>query len=439
MKKLFWPPEFINKKEIVLGLERIKAILIKLKHPENKLPPVIHIAGTNGKGSILAFIKYILENQGYLVHRYTSPHLIEFNERIEIAGKQITDKYLTELLNECRDTSEKNNIPVTFFEGTTAAAILGFSRNKADILLLETGLGGRLDSTNIIEKPEVVVIAPISIDHTNFLGNTVEKIAFEKAGIIKQNQPVVISKQEFPGALKVLKEQTKKKNAKAYVFGEDWIVKKKNGNFIFEGFDKKIKLPKLSLIGEHQYINAGAAIATLFVQNKLKVDEKSITKGLQNTKWPARMQNISDEKAIKNIFKHNKNNVEIWVDGGHNQDAMKTIASFIKKENKITRMETIALIGMFSRKDSRNSIKEIVDIVDFSIATQITCCQGSRTPEEIEVIFNEFGIKNLKSKSAIEGLKLIAKKFSDGNIRVVICGSLYIAGEVLEFIKKFKK
>ena len=266
----------LHPKKIDLSLERINKLLYKLGNPQKKIKNIIHIAGTNGKGSVLAFLKSFIQSSVFTVNTYTSPHLINFNERINLNGQNISDKFLELLLDIC---SKKNNDkPITFFEMTTVAAFLAFKKKPADFTILETGLGGRLDATNIIKKPIVTIINEISIDHTNFLGSNIKQIAKEKAGIIKRNSPVVIGKQKKE-ALKIIKEVATNLKVKTFFYEKDWFIKenKKRNHIIFFNNlknNKKEKYPQPSLIGEHQIINAGIALKVFNLIIKKKTEER---------------------------------------------------------------------------------------------------------------------------------------------------------------------
>jgi len=273
MKFPFWP-DFTGYRNIDLGLSRVYQLLARLDNPQNKIPPTIHIAGTNGKGSTLAFLQQIFVENGYLVHSYTSPHLVNFNERIILNGKEISDDFLNEILIECKAAAEKSPlIPVTFFEGITVAAFLAFSRVKADLLLLETGMGGRLDATNILPEVLCSIITPIAFDHTDFLGKTLSKIAFEKSGIIKKNCPVIIAKQKV-SALKTIEKQAFAMKSKTKIFNRDFKIKKEKNGFLFEMSGKKISFPSPSLVGDHQIENAATSIVAALTQKKFSLDEK---------------------------------------------------------------------------------------------------------------------------------------------------------------------
>ena len=264
--------EVLHPKQIDLSLGRILKLLKKLGDPHLNLPPTIHVAGTNGKGSTIAFLRSIFENNNYKVHTYTSPHLINFNERIRVNSQIIDNENLIELLEEC-EFYNKNN-PITFFEITTAAAYLCFSRKKADILLLETGLGGRFDATNVISDKICSVLTPISMDHMTFLGTSIKSITREKVGIFKKNTPAIISPQTIE-ALEVIENEASKKNIKLFKYGSDWeIIKKGREKFLMRVFEEDFEIPKPKLFGEHQIYNAGLAITVSKILKDFSFDKK---------------------------------------------------------------------------------------------------------------------------------------------------------------------
>lgn len=280
------------------SLDRIKSFLNKLGNPEKKMPPIIHIAGTNGKGSTLAFIRHIMQAAGYKVHAYTSPHLVNFNERIVIAGSYIDDNELYSLLEECRAVIAEQ--PITLFEAATIAAFLAFSRHKADITLVEVGMGGRLDATNVIDSPILTIITSIALDHMEYLGPTIEIIAGEKAGIMKPNVPCVIAPQE-KSIMNTLEYHAINKKSPLYRGGFEWNCKKKNNKMVFQSAIQSIEFPLPSLKGDHQIINAGNAIAACSILSGkygFDIGEEDITSGLQCTYWPARLERIKEGNLI---------------------------------------------------------------------------------------------------------------------------------------------
>lgn len=410
----------LHPKVIDLSLGRTFKLLSKLGNPHRKLPPAIHVAGTNGKGSTVAFMRSILEQTGLIVHAFTSPHLVHFNERIRLAGKLIDDETLCKLLERVERINNKDEI--TFFEITTCAALLAFSEHNADVVILETGLGGRLDTTNVIDTPALTVITPISIDHCGFLGNTIEKIANEKAHIIKDNVDCVVAPQSYLQAEKIIKDYAKSKNATIYRYENDIP------NF-----------PTPSLLGKHQIENAKTAVASIKrihtnnsitkLSNLSEIDFiKAIRTGIENATWPGRMQNIT-----KSIFgKAMPTESEIWVDGGHNEAAGKAIANVIKDWDD---MPLYIVLGMLTTKDATAFIKHIAAYAEEIYTAEITSSDAGFDVSELANIAKSAGAKKAIVAGNFENaLKMI--KSSDGNqnkpYRILICGSLYLIGNVLE-------
>lgn len=427
MKKIFWP-DYLSDGNPKLGLDRIKNFLNALGNPEKNLPPVFHIAGTNGKGSTTAFLKYILEAEGYLVHRYISPHLVEFNERIEVSSKIISDEYLIELANECKNFAEKHNLVVSYFEGITIIAILAFVRNPATACVIEVGLGGRLDATNIIPNPLASIITSISLDHMKILGDTIALIAKEKAGILKENGTLIIDKQKKE-AYDIIHKVGEEKHNRIFGCEKEWNVKKLKDTFLFKGFGRELELPMPALDGDFQIYNAGGAIAALLSQNKIKVSDNSIIKGLKNTVWPARLQNLSDNKKIISLL---PKNTEVILDGAHNEDAAKQLSTWLK--NKKDDRLNILVIGMLQRKDSYNYIKNLSKAFNNIITIEISNDNTSKNSQEFREEFLKQGYANVIAKNNFfEALKYINQNFQNRNLRIVIAGSLYLAGEVLEY------
>lgn len=387
--------------DIDLSLHRLVFLLDKLGNPQKNLPPTIHVAGTNGKGSTIAFCRSILEANGYNVHAYTSPHLIRFNERIRLNGKFIEDDLLYETLNEIVRINDSS--PITFFEATTAAAFVLFSRIKADVLLLETGVGGRLDATNVIESSLMSIITPISLDHQEFLGDTLSKIAFEKSGIIKPNCPVVISKQTSE-VNEILKSEAAIKQAPYYVYGEDW-----NLNIL-------APFPPPNLKGDHQKLNAATALKVLSLCFPLK--EQAISKGLQSAEWPGRLQCLQEGTH------------EIWIDGAHNPGGAEVLAEELTKWKK--NKPLVGIMAMKERKDARLFIKKLSSFFEeiFFIPLSDSNKTGSSyTPEDLLSFAKEEGFTATTADNYKDALTKIQTKHPES--KILVTGSLYLIGEVL--------
>lgn len=405
----------LHPKIIDLTLDRVWRLLGILDHPEEKLPPVIHIAGTNGKGSTQALIRAGLEGAGKSVHAYTSPHLARFHERIRLAGELISEEYLTEILDECYTSNGPDSI--TYFEITTVAALLAFSRVRADFTLLEVGLGGRLDATNVIEKPEVTVITPISIDHESFLGDTLAKIAFEKAGIIKRGVPCVVGPQPDE-AMDVIEAQAAKLGAPLLAYGQHWHVWEERGRLILQDERGLLDLPLPALLGAHQIQNAGAALAVL---RHLELAESACEAAMVNASWPARMQRLKTGPLVEAAGA-----AELWLDGGHNPAAGSALAAVLKT---LPPKPTHMVCGMLNTKDVVGYMKPLAKIASSLHAVPIPGEQATLSAQQTAAAAREAGLKAHEAETVLAAVQTITA--SDPSARILICGSLYLAGSVL--------
>ena len=412
--------EVLHPKQIDLSLGRILKLLKKLGDPHLNLPPTIHVAGTNGKGSTIAFLRSIFENNNYKVHTYTSPHLINFNERIRVNSQIIDNENLIELLEEC-EFYNKNN-PITFFEITTAAAYLCFSRKKADILLLETGLGGRFDATNVISDKICSVLTPISMDHMTFLGTSIKSITREKVGIFKKNTPAIISPQTIE-ALEVIENEASKKNIKLFKYGSDWeIIKKGREKFLMRVFEEDFEIPKPKLFGEHQIYNAGLAITVSKILKDFSFDKKKTFNGVRETFWPARMQRIDNGKLKEIAGK----NYELWLDGGHNSHASEMLLDNLKKWKKD---DLFLIFGMINGKEPKDFLKRILPLIKSLQVIPIKKHQFINSKDLQKIFKNECRI--IRPERTIQNaIKYIKSNFIGG--KIIICGSLYLAGDILK-------
>lgn len=405
----------LHPKVIDLVLDRCERLLAALDHPERKLPPVIHIAGTNGKGSTQAMMRAGLEGAGKAVHAYTSPHLARFHERIRVAGELISEDYLTEVLDECYAANGGESI--TYFEITTCAALLAFARQKADYTLLEVGLGGRVDATNVIDVPALTIITPVSIDHQQFLGETLPEIAGEKAGIIKRGVPCIVGPQE-DAALDVIEAKAARLGAPIFAYGQHWHVSTERDRLIYQDDTGLLDLPMPALLGAHQVQNAGAAIAGLRV---LGFDEDACSAAMTNATWPARMQRLKT-----GAFAQSVPTLELWLDGGHNASAALAIADLLAK---LPARETHVICGMLNTKDVSGYMRPL--------AAQVEHLHAVSIPNEINTLPSEItakaardaGIPAQEAGSVQQALLHIAE--TAPNARVLICGSLYLAGYIL--------
>ena len=413
----------LHPKRIDLSLGRIERLLTALGNPERKLPPVIHVAGTNGKGSTVAFMRAILEASGRSVHVYTSPHLVRMNERFRVAGKLASDDMLEAVLEECEHAN--GGVPITVFEMETAAGFLLFSRNPADVLLLEVGLGGRLDATNVVEKPLVSVITPVSMDHLEFLGDTIEKIAAEKAGIIKRGVPVAIAPQS-PAALAVIERQAQKMRAPLKVAGEHWNVHSERGRLVYQDDDGLLDLPAPRLSGRHQFDNAGTAIAALRATG-LAIATSAFEAGMQKAEWPARLQHLSNG-ALKALVPPDS---ELWLDGGHNADGGRALAAALGDLEERVPRPLVLVVGMLATKDSAGFLRNFSGLARRVIAIPIPNQEKTVSGEALAEIARGVGIPAESCATLQQALAAAGALRLSPAPRILIGGSLYLAGEVL--------
>jgi len=416
----------LHPKKIDLSLGRMERLLERLGRPQDKLPPVIHIAGTNGKGSTTATLRAIAEAAGHRVHVYTSPHLVRFAERIRVAGKLIAEDALTELLEECEAANGED--PITFFEVTTVVAILAYARTPADLCILEVGLGGRLDATNVVAKPAAVGITPVSMDHEQFLGDTLAKIAFEKAGIIKEGAPTVVGPQ-MGEAMKAIQGVCEEKGVQPLLFERDWqaSIKPRGDGFSYGDWKSEFDLPMPNLVGEHQVTNAGMAIALAHAQKAITIPDAAIKAGLGWVRWPARLQEIKNSPLNAMLPQGH----DLWLDGGHNPAAGQVIRTFLTEVDPVER-EIILILGMLGNKDAKGYLKPLSGIVNRVIAVPIPGEENAAEPSFLAGAATDAGINGLVAKDVASALKLTLEKAQDERPPfVLIGGSLYRAGQVL--------
>ena len=416
----------LHPKRIDLGLDRMELILAALDHPERRLPPVIHVAGTNGKGSSIAFMRAILEAAGKHVHVYTSPNLVRINERFRIGqeggGKLVDDDELSDALAECE--AKNGSAPITVFEIETAAGFLLFARHPADVVLLEVGLGGRLDATNVVERPIASVITKLSLDHRNFLGDTLVDIAAEKAGILKRDVPAVTVNQ-MREALAVIERQAARMHAPLSIAGEDWTATEERGRLVYQDNMGLLDLPAPKLYGRHQYENAGAAIAALRVSG-LKLPAAAFEAGMTRVEWPARMQRLAHGKLADLASPDS----ELWLDGGHNADGGQAIAAALADLEERVSRPLVLIVGMLSTKDSAGFLKNFAGLARKVIAVPIHQEKTVPAPELAEIAAS-VGIPSLARDTLESAIKVAGKLDLDPAPRILITGSLYLAGEVL--------
>lgn len=422
MKRLH--PQLID-----LSLGRIERLLAKLGNPQDKLPPVIHIAGTNGKGSTAAFLKAMIEAAGRRVHVYTSPHLVRFHERISLAGpggksRPIGEEALVRLLQRVSEINAGE--PITFFEITTAAAFLAFSETPADAVILEVGLGGRLDATNVVAKPALSVITPVALDHSDKLGNTLAEIASEKAGILKPGVPAVISQQEDE-ALEVIVAQAARVGAPLLVWGRDFDAYEQHGRLVVQKEDELLDLPKPSLIGRHQIVNAGTAVAAALALRRFGLNEQTIGRGLTEVEWPARMQRLK----FGPLTEIADSTTEIWLDGGHNPAGAQAIAQTLADLEERSSRPVHLVVGMMGQKDAAGFLSSFRGLVRGIVTVPIPGAhEAPFDPEALAALARNLGFDAASATNTSEAIQLIEANNVEPK-RILICGSLYLAGHVL--------
>jgi dihydrofolate synthase/folylpolyglutamate synthase len=419
----------LHPKRIDLSLERIERLLAALGHPERKLPPVIHVAGTNGKGSTVAFLRAMLEAAGKRTHVYTSPHLVRYNERFRLGGegegRLASDAELSAALAECE--AANGGAPITVFEITTAAAFLLFAQNPADILILEVGLGGRLDATNVIAQPLASIITPVTIDHTDFLGDTLDKIAAEKAGIIKRGVPVIAAAQQRD-VIGVIERQAARMKAPLKIAGEDWTATEERGRLVYQDDNGLIDLPAPKLYGRHQFENAGLAIATLRALPELNVPLAAYEAGVVKADWPARMQRLAQGSLVELAPAGS----ELWLDGGHNPDGGRTVAAALADLEERVSRPLVLIVGMLTTKDNAGFLRNFTGLAKRLIAVPVPDQEKGMPAEQLATLARDLGIAAMARDDLASALDSAGKLDLDPPPRILITGSLYLAGEVLK-------
>jgi dihydrofolate synthase/folylpolyglutamate synthase len=417
----------LHPKRIDLSLDRIRRLLDRLDHPETKIPPVIHVAGTNGKGSTVAFMRAVLEAAGRSVHVYTSPHLVRFNERFRIGaaggGALVSDEALAQALEECERANAGE--PITVFEIETAAAFLLFSRHLADVTLLEVGLGGRLDATNVIEAPLACAITPVSMDHLEFLGDSIQRIAAEKAAILKRNVPAAIALQNA-AALAVIEQEARRVRAPLRVAGEHWSVHGEHGRLVYQDDDGLLDLPLPKLGGRHQVDNAGLAIATLRAAG-FTVPLAAFEAGIAKAEWPARMQRLTQGK-LKALIPPDS---ELWLDGGHNADGGRAVAAALGDIEERVPRPLVLIVGMLATKDNAGFLRNFAGLSRHVIVVPVPRQDKSVPAETLVDIARGVGLPAESRNSVEAALAAVARLELMPAPRILITGSLYLAGEVL--------
>jgi dihydrofolate synthase/folylpolyglutamate synthase len=417
----------LHPKLIDLSLDRMWRILDAIGHPERKLPPVIHVAGTNGKGSTVAFMRAILEAAGLRVHVYTSPHLVRINERFRLGaaggGVLVSDAELASAFEECERANA--GLPITVFEITTAAGLLLFARHPADILLLEVGLGGRLDATNVVDRPLATVVTPVSVDHVDFLGDTIAAIAAEKAGIFKRGVPAIVAAQPRD-ALAVIERAAAKVGAPIRIAGENWTATEERGRLVYQDDDGLLDLPAPRLTGRHQFDNAGTAIAALRAAG-LGLSSSAF-EAIAKADWPARMHRLSQGRLLSLLPAGS----ELWVDGGHNAEGGRAIANALADLEERVSRPLVLVTGMLATKDAGAFLKNFSGLARQLIAVPVPEQAKSIPPDELAAIARASNIPARNGADVESALTEIAALGLNPPPRVIITGSLYLAGAVLK-------
>ena len=418
----------LHPQRIDLGLERMQRLLQRLDQPERKLPPVIHVAGTNGKGSTVAYLRAILEAAGYRVHAFTSPYLVRLNECYRLGraggGVLVDDAELSAALERCERANAGE--PITLFEIETAAAFDLFARHPADAVLLEVGLGGRLDATNVVEAPVASVITPVGIDHTEFLGPTLRSIAAEKAGIIKRAVPVICAHQERD-ALAEIESSAKRQRAPLHRAGEEWHVGIERGRLVYQDERGLLDLKAPRLFGRHQIDNAGLAIATLRAIDTFKIEPAAFEAGVVNAEWPARMQRLSSGALVD----QGPVGGEIWLDGGHNAEGGRVAAAALGDLEERVSRPLVVIAGMMANKDAGGFLANFAGLTRHIIAVTIPDREGAMPIDRLMDAARGLGMRVESAVSVEAALRTIAQLAYEVPPRILITGSLYLAGHVL--------
>lgn len=424
----------IHPKGFDLSLDRITELLEKLDNPHLKIPPVFHVAGTNGKGSTSAFLRAILEAAGKSVHVHTSPHLVHWNERYRLGspkgGEFVSDEKLEQAI--LRAETANGGKSITVFEIMSAVAFLLFSQNPADYCIIEVGLGGRFDATNVLQNPIACLITPIGLDHEAYLGDTIGKIAFEKAGIIKQHIPVFVGEQD-DDARDVIETRAHELQAPIQFARQDFDYYEQAGRFIYQDENGLLDLPKPRLSGRHQMANAALAISA--IRHVLPDLENDIyERAMENVVWPGRFERLPKGKLTESLSAGSKNIdpetlPEIWIDGGHNPQAGQAIAGQLLRQ--VDNVKTVMIVGMLTTKEPNGFFKAFNGLVEEIICVPVNQSDAGFDPEKLAEIVASTGLKSSSAKSVEEALHKCTEIY-DTDIRILICGSLYLVGEVLE-------
>ena len=418
----------LHPKKIDLVLDRVLRLLDDLGHPEKNLPPVVHVAGTNGKGSVCAFTRAMLEAGGHRVHVYSSPHLVRFHERIRLPGGPIGEAELTALLAECEEVNAGK--PITFFEITTAAAFLAFSRHPADALVLEVGLGGKYDATNVIARPRTTIVTPVGLDHAEFLGTSLASIAAEKAGIIKAGVPVIVGPQDdIPRD--VILRRADALGAPVSMFGQDFFAHQEHGRMVYQDLDGLLDLPLPRLVGRHQIENAAVAIAGLRRAGGDWARDDAIERGLRTVEWPARLQRLTQGPLVDIA----PSDAEVWLDGGHNPHGAIAVARAMADLEERTAKPLYLICGMLRTKDATGFLAAFRGLARHVVTIAIDGEEASLGAGELYDRARAAGIDAAPGEDVEDAMMQIAARTCayprEPAPRILICGSLYLAGQVL--------
>ncbi|MCF6113753.1 bifunctional folylpolyglutamate synthase/dihydrofolate synthase [Mesorhizobium muleiense] len=418
----------LHPKGFDLSLDRISRLLERLGNPQDHLPPVIHIAGTNGKGSCAAFSRALLEAAGHRVHVHTSPHLVNWHERYRLAadggGRLVEDEVFADAIARVAKANEGQKI--TVFEILTAVTFLLFSEHPADAVIIEVGLGGRFDATNVIKEPAVSVIMPVSLDHESFLGDRVELIAAEKAGIIKSDCPVVIGAQESETALQVLIETAERLDCPAFVYGQDFLAFEENGRMVYQDEDGLMDLSPPRLPGRHQFANAAAAIAAVKSAG-FEISHRVADKAMANVTWPGRMQKLPQGRLTELAPK----GADIWLDGGHNPGAGVVVAEALAEQEEKNPRPLFLICGMINTKDQSGYFRAFKGLVRHVYTVPVSLSEASVPNDELTIRAAEAGLSAEPVSSVANALMLLRDTWDGPPPRILISGSLYLAGAVL--------
>ena len=420
----------LHPKLIDLSLDRIRGLLARMHHPERRLPPVIHVAGTNGKGSTIAFMRAILEAAGLRVHVYTSPHLVRFHERIRLGaiggGAFVPEIRLADALS--RTEAVNAGAPITVFEITTAAAFALFADHPADVLLLEVGLGGRFDATNVIDAPACAVVTSIGYDHAEHLGTTLTAIAGEKAGIVKRGRPLVVAPQEHREAEEALRERAEALGASpAWIGGQDFTVHPERGRLVYQDESGLLDLPAPRLPGRHQFGNAATAIAAVRAAGFGDLEAGIYERGLREADWPGRLQRLSRGRLATLA----PEGAELWLDGGHNVDGGRAIAAALADIEERSPAPLILIVGMLSTKDPDAFLRNFKGLARDVVCVPMASQMAARPPEDLAAAAGRAGLRASVAPGIEAALASTRDTVFERPPRILICGSLYLAGEVL--------